>query len=385
MQPARRERIVSRALGRFACALALAMTTLGSSAHGQELAPSDRPAGLVEITVPEPGNLQLAVFWIALGAGYFADQGISVAAVSPPARTMAMNWLRDGTADVGLLPPPMYLALMGEGAAIRLAANLLQRDPINLVVSPALLDRIGVSPDAPLKARLEALRGSTIGVARGPQPRLRALFRSEGLGDLADIAIVGGRKQNAAFARGDVDALYAHTPYLQRAIFEQGGIVYVRQSAGEVQTLADLHIHMLVVSKSFASQQGATVRALATALWRAAELARNDLAAAQQAARAALPNLPAAEVDLAIEIYAPALPRYAEVSAAALQRTLELFPVQGTAPKPEDIRRFIWQSEARPAPAQGDSDGQPLWAIAISTLFLALVAYLSAMWLVGRE
>ncbi|MCG8417987.1 MAG: ABC transporter substrate-binding protein [Proteobacteria bacterium] len=351
------------------------------------------PTGLAQpateplrVLVPDRQNLQFASLWIAQGAGFFAAEGVPVAIVTPPARPLTVQWLRDSRADVAVLPPPMYLALIGEGFAIRIVANLLRRDPINLVVSRSAWTRLTGRPQfrsiecpaarpvrsastpnripcpdvrgAPVIERLRALRGMSIGVAQGPQPRLRALFHSHGLvvDDVVDVAIIPGPKQNAALAEGRVDALYAHTPFLERALLHQDAALYVNQSAGEVPRLAEQQIHTLVVTKTFIDQHSETVHALVRALLRAQRLANKDVARAQQAVRAALPHLPGAEVDRAIELYAPALPSDPAVSVAGVLAALDLYPIMGVAPGQEaaSIAPFVATHVARAAIADID-------------------------------
>src|SRR5439155_20024004 len=128
-----------------------------------------------------------------------------------------VDLLQPDAEQVAVLPPPVYLQLIADHFSLRIVANLLQNDPINLLVRRDLAVARSLSPDAPVADRLRALAGMRIGVAPGPIARLRALYRAYGLDadKLLTIVPLMGQEQNEAFASGNVDALYSHTPYLE--------------------------------------------------------------------------------------------------------------------------------------------------------------------------
>ena len=63
------------------------------------------------------------------------------------------------------------------------------------------------------------------------------------------MVILPGPRQNDAFGKGEVDALYAHTPFLERALLTQGGVLLVNQTGGEVPALAGRTVHTLAVTR----------------------------------------------------------------------------------------------------------------------------------------
>lgn len=166
------------------------------------------------------------------------------------------------------VPRPMFLTFVGDGAEVVAFANLLANDPINLVVSRDVAKARGLSQDMSLVDRLTALGGLRVGVAPDPPARLRALYEFVGL-DAArdsDIVIVDGENQSAAFADGSVDALYTHTPYLERALDVQGGVMVVNQSEGEVPVLAGRQIHTAVTTRGYIAEHADVVSAFTRAL-----------------------------------------------------------------------------------------------------------------------
>jgi hypothetical protein len=104
------------------------------------------PGGLtpIRIEVPSNKNLQYITLWVALGAGYFQQEGLEAKILVAPARGQgdgghragrtAGEMLFQGQADVSLLPPPMFLGMIAENKPVVLFASLLANEPINLIV-----------------------------------------------------------------------------------------------------------------------------------------------------------------------------------------------------------------------------------------------------------
>src|SRR5262249_1841958 len=152
-----------------------------------------------------------------------------------------------GEGDAAVLPPPMFLTLIAEHRPVVLVARLLQHDPIELVVRPSAIAARGVVVDAPLRERLERLRGIRLAIPPHPPTRLPPLYASVGLDADRDVqmVILHGKEQNEAYRAGEVDALYAHTPYVERAIVHDGAVVVVNQSQGDIPALSGRLIHAL--------------------------------------------------------------------------------------------------------------------------------------------
>ena len=306
----------------------------------------------LDLIVTERDNLQDLPLFVALGAGYFRDAGLDVTLKPAPTPGEVVDMLHAGEDQIAILPPPIYLQMIADKFPLVIVANLLQNDPIDLVVSEAVAKTRRLPSTASLAERLRALSGLRIGVAPGPIKRLRALYRSEGLDadKLLKIVTIMGQEQNAALASGQVDALYAHTPFLERALVEQHAVMVVNQSAGEVPALAVRMIHAVVATRGFVTHRAAAVRSVVAAIARAERLIHSDRAAAVRAVAAALPERPTPLVERIVSIYQPAVPPTPDVSVEGLRTALALYPASKRAPI---YRRSISQpssTTASPAP-----------------------------------
>jgi ABC-type nitrate/sulfonate/bicarbonate transport system substrate-binding protein len=294
-------------------------------------------ASAVEVIVPERGNLQYLAFWVAQGAGYL-DATISVP--DTPGETGKL--FRPGEAQVAVLPPPLFFQLVGDGVPLVAVANLLRNDAIDLVVRQSVAAQRKLDAGLPLKERLERLKGMKLGVAPGPITRLRALYQSLGMAPNVEIVTLMGQEQNQALSEGRVEGLYAHTPYLERALTTQDCVVVVNQAGGEVPALAARQIHMLTVTEPMLRTQRATVDKLIDAIARGEQLLHHDRKAALAALFRALPPKDDAARALAtrlVELYANAIPDDPAVSVEGLRRALELYPA---SKRPPDLSHVDW-------------------------------------------
>ncbi|MCW8845340.1 MAG: ABC transporter substrate-binding protein [Gammaproteobacteria bacterium] len=327
-------------------ALVLAALLLGGCEGADKQAPantvvSPTESDKVRVFLQDPNNLQFLNFWVARGAGFFAAEDLELELVFPPNAGKGDQFLFKGKADIAVLPRPTYLKLIDQGQPVLVFANLLQNDPINLVLRENLAEQRGLSVDMPLKARLEGLKGLRVGVAPGPPPRLRELFASVGMDADTDIQIVlvRGPDQNEAFEQDKVDALYAHTPYVEKALVAQGAVLLVNQSAGEVPTLAHREIHAMVTTQAYAREHPDILLRLTRAIYKAQQLIHTDQGAAREAILASGIEMEfPAGLETIVALYAPAVPDTPAVSIAGAQRELELFPAKHKAPELSDAR-----------------------------------------------
>lgn len=289
----------------------------------------------VRIEVPNAKNLQFFTLWVALGAKYFEQEGLEpkILYASTPRSTGEL--LFRGDADVALLPPPMFLGMMAEGKPIALFASLLANEPINLVVRKDVAAARKFSARSSLRERLQAISGLKVGLAGEVAPRLRALFAFAGLDADKELRLVTieGPRQVQAFGRGEVDVLFAHTPYLETVLVQHQAMLVVDTSSGEVPALADGQIHALATTRASVERNSALMVSVARAIYRAQRLIHSDARAtvdAILASGAAGPDRSLVETFAAV--YGPAVPSTPSISLAGIERDAVLYPAHPRAP-----------------------------------------------------
>jgi NitT/TauT family transport system substrate-binding protein len=320
-------------------------------AGGGEPPPAPIP---VRIGVPTLDNLQFMNFWIARGAGYFEDEGLAVQLVAPSVPGQIQQLLLQGQVDAAVMQAPLYLGLIGQQQPVKLFANLLINDPINLIVDRGVADALDLSTDVPVAERLEAIQGLRIGVADEASNRLRVLLESVGMDPDEDVQIVllHGEEQIPALTGGTVDALYTHTPFLEEALVDHDAFMLVDQSSGEVPELADLEVHTMVTRQATIDTNPAALTRVTRALFRAQRLVRLDPDAAVDAVMASgVPGLIEPRVEAIVDVYRPAIAGTPLVSPTRVVRTSELWEGRPVAPDFTviDVHDFITSRFAREA------------------------------------
>ena len=112
---------------RLRCATALRAVCFGLAVLAIAIAPrgasaAAAPRTSVPIIVPDTGDLQLLAFWVALGAGYFADEGMDVHVVAPSEPGQAAGLLTSSGAPIAVLSGPEYLRLIAADFPFELVA-----------------------------------------------------------------------------------------------------------------------------------------------------------------------------------------------------------------------------------------------------------------------
>ena len=314
----------------------------------------------VRIEVPGANNLQFFTLWVAVGARLFQAEGLEPKIVVAAGPRSTGTLLFRGEADVALLPPPMFLGMMAEDRPVRLLASLLANEPINLVVRKEVAEARGLSARAALAQRVQAIKGVKIGLAGEVTPRLRALAKTASLDADKDFRLVTvpGPGQVQAFADGTVDALFAHTPYLETALVRYGAVLVVQTSNGEVPELADGQVHALATTAARAAENPDLIRRVTRAIYAAQRLIHSDQRATVDAIIASgATKADRAMVDAIVAVYGPAVPQTPRISLTGIERDAVLYPAHPRAPdftkvKAADYVAAAFAEQAVSAPAR---------------------------------
>jgi ABC-type nitrate/sulfonate/bicarbonate transport system substrate-binding protein len=364
----------------FSRALAFALALLSLVAA----APVALSAQLT-IIAPDHHNRQYLLFWEALGADLFAREHVRVRVVVAERPRQAPTLLLDDANACAILPPPLYYELIARRAPVVLVANLFAGEPANLVVRAGLARTWQLSAGASLGERMAKLRGRRIGVAGGPRPRLeQLLYAADMTGADVHLQTVPGEEQNAALASGEVDAIFAHTPYLERSLVTGDGVLWVDVSRGEVPRLRNLLVHALLCGKPALRERRADIRAVLRALAQARELLRGDAQAATAALAAGLGEPVTPELARLVDLYRPALPSDLSPRTEELTASIPLFPAlaERVPDDPAALAAFVENVFGEPVDA-AEPAPDPWWLICIKvgaglsaiTAFAVLVLY----------
>jgi len=316
------------------CGLLRALVLLAACGLAAPALAQPRALEPVRIEVPSATNLQFFALWVAVGSGAFKAEGLEPRILVAPSPRLSGEMLFRGDADVALLPPPMFLGMMAEEKPVRLFASLLANEPINLVVRKDVAEARAISGRSSLRERLLALRGARIGLASEVGPRLRTLYASAGLDAEKDaqLVVVAGPEQVKELADRKVDALFAHTPYLETALVQYGAMLVVGTSKGEIPALSQGQIHALATTRAVAASRPELIGAVTRAIARAERLIHSDAGATVDALIASGATTDRRLTEAIAAIYAPAVPDTPRISLDGIVRDAKLYPAHPRAP-----------------------------------------------------
>jgi ABC-type nitrate/sulfonate/bicarbonate transport system substrate-binding protein len=225
--------------------------------------------------------------------------------------------------------------MMAEEKPILLFASMLANEPINLIVRKDVAQARKLPAGASLRERLHAIAGLKIGLASEVTPRLRALFASAGMNADKDmqLVVVAGPNQVQAFADGKIDALFAHTPYLETALVKYQALLIADNSAGEVPALAGGQIHALATTREEARAKPEVIAAVTRSVARALTLIHTDRKATLDAILASgVAGKDRPQLEAIVAIYAAAVPQIPAISLSGIERDATLYPAHPRAP-----------------------------------------------------
>ena len=212
-----------------------AADSTGSTAAEETTTTTEAPREIVEGTILLGGKvITWAPAYCARDLGYFADEGLDIElVVSSQGAAAAMAALVSGDVLAAMTGAPAGVAPVREGAPTQLLFVASGAYGAQITASNEYLESVGVGPDDPLEARVQALRGAKLGIYNpgGSVDQLwRYLLPLYGLDpdrDVELIALQNAAGQFAALASGEIDAMGVSPPGGAQAESEGFGTIFI--------------------------------------------------------------------------------------------------------------------------------------------------------------
>ncbi len=213
-----------------------------------------------------------------IGAEHDLDIEFDMAGASS---TLSVEAVLSGNSDLALAGPATILAAMREGAPLTILGSTSNNLQV-MLMRAAVVDRLGISPDAPVEERVQALRGLTIGtnpVGSTYQILLRQELASFGLDADADVNLIGVQDANAlvtGIAQGQFDAIATSSGIVEQATVNSGAQVWLSGPRGDVETTAELPVVAMVGRTDWIEDNAETVDRFRDAMDESLESLRTD-------------------------------------------------------------------------------------------------------------
>jgi NitT/TauT family transport system substrate-binding protein len=199
-------------------------------------------------------TLSFLPLWTARALNTFAAQGLTAnAVVVPGGDAAALAALDAGDIDLAAVGSEIALRAAARGQPFEIVYSLMSKVTIQLVVSPAQLERTGVKASDPLDQRLGALKDATVGVAAigGTQhAAARWLAAKGGLNSKTDIKVVqigNPVALQAALEVKQIDAFVLSPP--EGFLAEKAGTGVVLVSLGDDFPLLAKQPYLVLVAR----------------------------------------------------------------------------------------------------------------------------------------
>jgi NitT/TauT family transport system substrate-binding protein len=233
-----------RAMGLARIVVGAALTLLPTLATAQQA---------VRIGLGAP-TLSFLPIWSARALDTFKPQGLTATVVAlPGGDPSALAALDAGDVELAAVGPDTMLRAAAKGQPFEIVYSLMSKVTLQLVVSPAVLERTGVKASDPLEKRLAAMKGALVGVtalAGVQEIAARWLAAKGGLDPKNDIKVaqVGNPTAiQAALEAKRIDAFVLSPP--EGYLAEKAGTGTVLVSLGDDFPLLASQPYLVLVAK----------------------------------------------------------------------------------------------------------------------------------------
>ena len=296
--------------------------------------------------------LYMAPVFLALEKGFFTQEGIDFTFTEIDSGALGAAAVVSGNAQLSDLDPLGVARLQAEGKSLLLTYNLVGRVTLDLIVRSAVVQKLGLKPDAPLATRYAALKGLNIGITRPGAPTdvfARYFLVKAGLDpdrDASLVAVGGVPALSAAFKAERIDAFLLSPPLPQTLEKDGLGRIVIRNTAGDVPELADVTYVAMFTTADYAKKNGPALTAYARAVKRStAWLRANKAEALKILGEKYFKDTPPESLALSLEATLPALSADGRFSPGAVQAYLDVFKTVGEKVTASAAEGVLWTNE----------------------------------------
>jgi NitT/TauT family transport system substrate-binding protein len=282
-----------------------------------------------KVSIGIPGNgIGWAPMYIAIDQGYFKDEGLDLEVNQfKGGGTTIAALIGDGVNIVTLQPSTgMWASLRGQN--VKSFVAMFAQYTQNLVVRREIAVKYRITEDSPLKDRIAALKGLTIGISvagSAPDQLIRMLVRSGGMDPDRDVTITpvgSGPTKLAAYDKKVVDGFLHPSPLPEEAVLNHDGFALITPSKGDVPELNGFLGISLQSKGTWLQAHPELATKVAAAIWKAERFISEKPDAARELTYKHLTNIDRKVFDLAWKTNLAAFPKTPRVERAAIDQNV---------------------------------------------------------------
>jgi ABC-type nitrate/sulfonate/bicarbonate transport system substrate-binding protein len=278
-------------------AVALTLTACGSDRGGGD-------GGTIRIAVSSE-SLATQLVRMAADMGKFSDEGLDVEIITSNGGAQAVTAMLSGNVQFAAAGAPEVITTNAEGRRdVKALARLYSGLSGSVVLSKETAEKLGVktdtpleervkAPDIPIEDRLKDLDGLDIAFASATSSLKSPVISSaEGVGATVKPVYMKQENMPAAMSSGAIDALQASPPVSELAVLQAGGVMWIEGPTGQFPAEhTPTSSSTLITTQDEIDKDPDTVRKVAAAITKTAQLVVDDPDGAKANVRKRFPDV----------------------------------------------------------------------------------------------
>jgi ABC-type nitrate/sulfonate/bicarbonate transport system substrate-binding protein len=300
-------------------------------------------------------NFAFAAIWVAEQLKYFEQEGVRMKITPAPSGSVCLNAVVGRSTNFCASTSEGLVLARAEGApAIAIQAHN-RTMTLGVVLRKVIVDKLGLTRESPMAARLKALTQlGTIG-ATGPGAASEQVIKflvkkAGGIGTILKFVYIGAAELPAALMNDVIDAYALSPPSAEVTEAAGKGYVLIPLGKGEIAELTDYPYEVLMVRPDYVEANPKIAMAVSRAISRGGALFRNKPEEAKAALRAhrLSVKLSPEVFELSHNMVAGAMPPWGTMSAAGWQKVIRFATGAGIvkeAQAPSNKEGVLWTNK----------------------------------------
>jgi sulfonate transport system substrate-binding protein len=282
---------------------------------------------LVVAAAPTP-LLHWYPFYVALGANYFADEGIDVEIVGLNSGTAMAAAIAGGGADVAPLAMTHAVTSGAQGGGLVATSALFNVYPNSVVLTKHAIAKSGITSGMPLDEKIKRLAGLTLGITApggASDIQIRKMLLARGLDPDKAVKLQPLGNQAAMLAavqKKAVDGFVMSSPVDEIAQQRGTGVIAIDPFSEPIPELAEVPYSVWGTSRATLQKRPAVIAASLRAITKAIKLAAENPEETLRVMRAQIKDVPPEAIDAVIEKYRHGAARTPVISPAQVEATV---------------------------------------------------------------
>ena len=271
-----------------------------------------------------------ADFKVADELGLFQKNGLKLQLTVMDSSVAALSAVIAKSVDAVSAGIVEFVTANARGQKVLILADTVQGFPVTLVLSKTVVDRLKVSPTAPVADRFKALDGLTVATS-SPTTTSTISFRAAAAkyGARLNFVHMAQATMNAALQTGAVQGFVAGAPFWAVPVKDGNAVAWISGPKGELpQELVPSSSNQLQALREFVETRPATAKKLRDVLKDLAVAVKDRPADVKRALAKLYPDLDSATIDL---FYGSELPAWTGLpfTAERMQREIDFLKSSG--------------------------------------------------------